>query len=170
MNAPLPFQWQGDSFTPLPRFAAACDQQFTIGEVYRLVAVEERSMNSHRHFFAALHDAWLNLPEAVGDRFPTSEHLRKYCLIRSGFRDERSFVCASKDEAQRLASFVKPIDDYAFVVVSEATVTVYTAKSQSLKAMGKADFQRSKQAVLDICAEFIDVAPEALSSNAGKAA
>ena len=82
--------------------------------------------------------------------------MRKWALIRTGFRDERSIVCASKAEAERVAAFVKPMDDFAIVIAHEASVLVYTAKSQSMKAMGAKEFQRSKEAVLDYCQGMID--------------
>jgi hypothetical protein len=155
-QAPVLFQWDGEVMVPKARFAKACDEAYTVGETYRMVVQEQRSLVSHNHYFATLQDIWESLPEEFGDRIPSAEHLRKFALIRTGFRDERSIVCASKAEAQRLAAFIKPMDDFALVVVNEATVTVYTAKSQSMKAMGKADFQRSKDAVLDYCQGLIE--------------
>ena len=91
-------------------------------------------------------------------------------LIRAGYRDERTIVAASMAEAQRIASFVRPLDEYAVVQVHEATVSVYTAKSQSARAMGKAAFQQSKRDVLDALSEMIGVERKALDANAGKAA
>src|SRR3546814_8478118 len=114
-----------------PRLA---DRYYVVGETYSLVPQEDRSAVSHRHYFVSLHDAWTNLPEDAAERFQTSEHLRKWALIRAGYRDERSIVCASKAEAQRLAAFIKPMDDYAVVLVSEAVVKVCTAKSQDRKS------------------------------------
>jgi hypothetical protein len=69
-----------------------------------------------------------------------------------------------------LAAFVRPTDDFAIVTATGATVTVWTAKSQSVKAMGGKDFQVSKQAVLDVIADLIGVSPETLSREAGQAA
>jgi hypothetical protein len=149
------FSWEGDLFRPLKRFQKACDAEFVIGEVYTLEEVKGRSQVSHNHYFAALNNGWMNLPETVAERFPTSEHLRKWCLIKAGFHDQRSIVAASKAEAQRVAAFIKPIDEFAIVVVTECNVTVYTAKSQSKKAMGAADFQKSKSAVLDLIDDLL---------------
>jgi hypothetical protein len=151
------YTWEGDLFRPLKRFQKACDAEFVIGEVYTLEEVKGRSQVSHNHYFAALNNGWMNLPETVAERFPTSEHLRKWCLIKAGFHDQRSIVAASKAEAQRVAAFIKPIDEFAIVVVTECTVTVYTAKSQSKKAMGAADFQKSKSAVLDLIDDLLSV-------------
>jgi hypothetical protein len=125
-----------------------------------------RSLATHNHFFAALADAHANLPHDLADRWPTSEHLRKYALIRTGYRDERSIIAASKAEARRVAAFIKPMDEFAVVSVHDAAVVVWTAKSQSMKAMGKKAFGESKNAVLSFVAELIGVTPEQL----GKAA
>lgn len=161
---PIKFRWDGEAMAPLdPR---AADREYAIGETYPLVVYEGRSQASHDHFFAALHDAWLNLPEAATERFPTKDHLRKYALIKTGYRDERSLACSSKAEALRVAAFVRPQDDFAVVIVSGSLVTVYTAKSQSKKAMGKAVFQQSKDAVLTYVAGLIGATPEQLGRAA----
>lgn len=160
MIAPMPFRWTGEAMEPLRPKAA--DAAFTIGQVYRLDTIEERSPASHNHYFAALHEGWKNLREEDAERFPTSESLRKWCLIRAGYRDERTLVCASKAEAQRVAAFVRPMDEFAIVTVSEAVVRVWTAKSQSMRAMGKKEFGESKDAVLSLIADMIGVSPDQL--------
>lgn len=155
---PMLFEWDGEAMRPGRRFNALANEHFTVGEVYRMEVQEQRSVVSHNHYFATLNDIWLSLPEGYGDRIPSVEHMRKWALIRTGYRDERSIVCASKAEAQRIAAFIKPLDDFSIVVVNEATVSVYSAKSQSLKAMGAKDFQASKEKVLDYCHGLIGVA------------
>lgn len=167
---PLPFRWDGEAFAPLPRFVKAADREFVVGEVYRLAPIEDRSMLSHRHYFAAIREAWQNLPETEGERFPTPEHLRKHALIRTGYRDEKTFVAASKADALRLAAFVRPMDEYAVVTVSEAVVRVWTAQSQSVRAMGKKAFQTSKDDVLAFLEGMVGVGPGELMQQAGKAA
>jgi len=168
--APVVFTWDGDAMVPLDRFRGLCDRQFVVGETYQLVVNESRSAVSHKHYFASVNEAWENLGEDLTVQFPTSEHLRKHALIKAGYCDKRSVVCASKAEALRVAAFIRPMDEYAIVAVSEATITVYTAKSQSMRAMGKQVFQESKQAVLDIVSGMIGVSPAALSANARRAA
>lgn len=168
--APLPCIWDGEHFTPArPSLAKLADQHFVVGETYPLEVREDRSGPSHRHFFAAVNEAWENLPEDIAERFPTADHLRKYALIKAGYRDERSIVCASKAEAQRLAAFVKPMDGFAVVVTQENMVIVFTAKSQSVRAMGKVEFQKSKDAVLDVLAAMIGTSTAQLQ-RAGEAA
>lgn len=163
MSSPIAFQWSGEAMEPVPRFRKECDGEFVIGEVYTLVTQESRSSNSHRHYFASINSAWLNLPEDIGLQFATSEHLRKYALIKGGFYDSQSIVCASKAEAVKVASFVRPCDEFSVVTVSEATVTRYTAQSQSMKAMGKEKFQKSKDAVLEIIAAIVGVTVKELA-------
>lgn len=162
------FRWTGTEMVPLvPRVAA---DRFTPGEAYFLEPWEPASQASRGHYFASLKTGWENLPEQLAERFPTPEHLRKYLLIRAGYRDERTIVAASNAQAQRIAGFVRPMDEFAVVTVREATVIVYTAKSQSARAMGKAAFQRSKSDVLDALAALIGVERQALDQNAGQAA
>jgi hypothetical protein len=69
-----------------------------------------------------------------------------------------------------MAAFVRAQDDFAVVAVSDAVLTVYTAKSQKLSAMGKRDFQASKTAVLDYAAGLVGVAADDLRRQIGKAA
>ena len=165
---PQEFTWDGEAM--VPRRPHLADRQYVVGETYRLGVEEERSRATHNHYFAAIHDAWMNLPEDKSERFPTEEHLRKWALVRAGYRDERTIVCASKAEAQRMAAFMKPLDDYAVIVARENIVVCWTAKSQSVKAMGKKAFQESKQAVLDILAGMIGTTPAVLAQNAAQAA
>ena len=168
--APLLCEWTGEAFKPLGRYASDADKSLVVGERYKIAEAADRSANSHNHFFASLAESWRNLPEHLAERFDTPEKLRKFALIRSGYADQRQIFCASKAEAQRVAAFIRPMDEYAVVTVSEAVVTVYTAQSQSMRAMGKKEFQDSKTKVLDFVAGMIGVSPAELQANTGKAA
>lgn len=162
---PMTFSWEGDVLRPAsPFMAKLCDRQMVIGETYMLVEHHDRSMNSHRHYFAMVHEGWQNLPEAYAD-IPwaqTSEHLRAYALIKTGYCESQSIVCASKSEAKRMAAFIRPMAPYGLVTVKDAVVTRHDAKSQSMKAMGKAEFQRSKDDVLNFIEDLIGVERDAL--------
>lgn len=171
MIPPIEFAWDGEAMTPAtPFMARLADKHYVIGERYRLAEEHGRSAKTHNHYFAAINEAWRNLPDAMADEYPTPEHLRKKALIRAGFADERSIVCGSKAEAQRVAALIKPMDLYAIVTVSEATVRVYTAQSQSTRAMGAKVFQESKQAVLDFVDRLLGVTRGETAANAGGAA
>jgi hypothetical protein len=163
-------EWSGEAFVPLPRFRKQCDADFVIGERYVLATVEERSAASHRAYFATVNEAWGNLKDSDADRFPTADHLRRFALIKCGFADERQIVCRSAAEATRLSAFIAPMDAYALVVARGPVVTVWTARSQSMRAMGKDEFLRSQTAVREFIAALIGVSDADLSANAGKAA
>lgn len=156
---PSAFRWDGESFRPLRQTTA--DLDLSIGSVYWLVEHHDRSEISHRHQFAWLREAWLNLPEELADRFPSPEHLRKAALIESGFYDEEIIDCGTKETALRVAAYIRR-DDFVHVVTRGPLVVVRTAKSQSLRAMGAADFQASKQALLETVAAMIGVSVERL--------
>lgn len=155
MNTPLAFRWTGSDMTPTVHSRALCDGRFVIGQVYMLETVEDRSSASHKHYFALVKEAWENLPEAEAEKFPSPEHLRKRALIMSGFSLQRDYACASSAEAMRLATVLRGIDEYAVVKISGPAVQFLTAKSQSNRAMKKADFQRSKDAVLAYASSLI---------------
>lgn len=160
----IAWRWSGDSMEPLSRFRKECDTEFVIGEVYLLEKYEERSGVSHRHLFASVATAWQNLPDDVGIPFASPDALRKYALIKAGFCDCNTLVCSSNKEAQKVAAFIRPIDGFSIVAVNGSSISHYTAKSQSMKAMGKAEFQRSKDEVLRILAEMLGTTVPALQS------
>lgn len=159
MNAPLRLRYEGEgSFRVVSNYwADRADKEFVVGEVYQMVEQSEHSDASRGHYFASLKSAFDSLPDEMHDEYPTVEHLRKKALIRKGYRDERSIVCASKAEAQRMAAFMKPLDEYAIIVPSEAVVRVWTAKSQKKRAMDRKEFQESKSAVLDFVDDLLGV-------------
>lgn len=167
MSTPVRFRWNGEQMELASQnWQRLADKQFVIGELYDLVEHHQRSGASHRHYFHEIRDAWLNLPEWMTERFVTEEHLRKWALIKAGYCDERSLVCASRAEALKVASFVKPIDDYAVVLVDGNVVREFTAKSQSTKSMDRKTFQESKEAVLQIVSLLINTTPTELQRNA----
>ncbi|MBO6755432.1 MAG: hypothetical protein JJ902_03840 [Roseibium sp.] len=165
MTSPILYRWDGDAMVPLPHFRARCDDEFVVEELYPLVPDQGRSQRSHNHYFACIKTAWLNLPEMEAANYPSPEHLRKFALIQNRYADERSIVCSSKAEAQRMAAFIKPMDEYAVVLCRECVVKVFTAQTQSKKAMGATLFQESKTAVLDWLEDFLGLERDGLRQN-----
>ena len=142
-------KFDGEAFRPATaRMLKSLQEQFTAGETVQLEQVHERSPNSHRHFFAQIRDAWMNLPERLAMEFPTEDHLRKRALISTGFFSRRDFVCASRAEAIRTAGVVRSISEYALVVIEGNVVTELTADSQAYGRMASKQFKASKDAVL----------------------
>lgn len=164
----LPYQWDGESLVPMkPRL---CDKELVIGAVYFMEPEAQRSDKSHRHEFAWLREAWLQLPEAIADRFPSSEHLRKAALIEAGYFTETLIDCGSKTAALRVASYARHKDEFSHVVVRGPVVVERVAKSQSRRAMSPKEFQDSKTKVMEIVAGLVGVPLDQLEKNAEKAA
>jgi len=162
MIPPLAFQWDGEALIPrVPRLA---DKHLVVGETYLMVPHEDRSDATHKHEFAWLREAWMNLPEDIAVNYPTAEHLRKRALIEAGFCDETIVDAGSKAAALRTAAFVRAIDDFALVLVRDQYVIRRTAKSQSRRAMKKDEFQASKTAIMEIISNMIGVTPDDLQS------
>lgn len=162
--APMLFRWTGDAMLLHRRHHNEAAAHFVIGQSYRLAEIEERSEASHKQEFAWLREAWLSLPESIAREFPSPEHLRKRALIATGWCTMTDYVCSSGAEAIRWAANLrKEVDEYALVIVERCVVRVLKAKSQSRKAMAKADFQASKTAILEWVAGLLDVAPETLA-------
>ena len=153
---------------PMGRFRDKCAEAFTQGEHYKLEAIEERSWKSHQHYFACVHDGWLNLPEqcAMETWAQSSEHLRKYALIKTGWFNSQTHVCDSEAEATRWATRLRPRTEFGIVVARGTTVIEYEAQTQSMKGMGKADFQKSKDDVLGFIASLSGSLPEQLGGAA----
>lgn len=165
MDQPIKLMWTDEgNFVPVSRYwSRICDERFVIGQTYALDEIKARSHASHAHYFAVLHEIWLSLPESIERRFINEDQMRKHALIHTGYRTEVQHVCKSHAEAERLASAIRPYDDYQIVLVSECVVTVYHAKSQDMRSMDKAEFQASKDAVLEWCGNLVGATAEELS-------
>lgn len=173
MNAPLQFTYEGDGAfkATTPYGEKRADEQYVIGERYRLTEWHDRSEVTHAHQFAWLAEAWRNLPEryAMEPWAQTPEHLRKYSLIRCGFCKTDTYACGSKAEAERWARNLRPLDEYTIVTVQGTTVYRYSAESQAHRAMGAKRFQQSKQAILEFIAGLLEVDPSELEKQTAAA-
>lgn len=160
---PLIFAWDGEAMVPAGKYwARQCDEQFVVGERYRLVEENEQSDRSRAHEFAFLQEAWNSLPDELLAQYPNVETLRKHGLIAKGYCTMVQHVCASGAEAQRLMAILKPYDAYAVVIARGNVVTVYTAVSQSRRAMGAAQFQASKTSLMEFVGDLLGVDPETI--------
>lgn len=138
-------------------------QTYIQGRSYWL---SDRSEKNHAHHFAWLNTAWRNLPRDLSDRFPTSEHLRKFALIKAGYYDERIIDVGTRAGALRVASYIRGADDFAWCATRGGLVVVRTAKSQAVIKMDAGEFKKSKEAIREIVANMIGISPEDLDANA----
>lgn len=153
---------------PHQRFRQLCDRQFELEEDYPLARIENRSMASHNYYFAALSDAFDNLPEAWAQEFPSAEHMRKWVLIEVGFFtiEEHDFDTAK--DAKKFAALIRKLDEYARIKIVGTTVMIRRAKSQDHRSMKKEEFEASKSAVLEYTSQVIGVKREQLESAAAQ--
>jgi len=148
--------WNGATLAPSGNFAMAraCDLMQPGDAVY--VTIEHpRSDATHRHQFASIRDAWETLPESVKDApwAASAECLRKHALIATGFADTYTIDCGGKASAERVGAALRAAEvrahGYAVVQVRGPVVAVWTPRSQTMRAMGGKEFQRSKESVLN---------------------
>lgn len=161
------------AMVPQQRYHNVCQRQFAVGEAYPLQVVEERSMASHKAYFAAINEGYKNLPEKIAARFPSAEHLRKWLLIETGWHEEKEFECASEKHAKSLKTFIRTEDEYVRISSPKSyptMVIIRKARSQSMASMGKALFEQSKKDVLDLLESMVDVPKGTLMREAGNAA
>ena len=168
---PLMLTWNGDAFEPASGYwRRMANDHLVVGQRYRMVEEAERSTASHNHEFAWLTEAWRTFPEDRADelyeQFPSSEHLRKYGLIKKGHCTMTQYPCQSEAEAERLQVALRgEADKYALVLRRRNVVTVYKAVSQSKKAMGPAQFQQSKSDLMDFVGDLLGVDPETIGKQ-----
>ena len=169
---PVVFTWDGERrvMVPDPRFHNVCGRQYEHGEEYALELVEERSMASHRQYFAAVHEGWQNLSEENAKHFPTSEHLRKWALVQTGYCTETDFVADSEKEARKLIGYLRRLNAYSVIKLGGNVVKVFDPESQSTHAMKKARFEQSKKDVLDLIASMARTTRPQLMKHGGRSA
>ena len=153
---PIVFQWNGRDMRPMSRFADHCAATFKAGQFYTMEIQALRRESSHKHYFAALDEAWANLPEKFdGESWSQSrEHMRHHALIVCGWCNTKVIQCASNAEAVRWAAIMQPMKPFSVVTAVRSTVVDTVAVSQSRAAMGAKDFMQSKWMVLDFVADL----------------
>jgi len=121
-----------------------------------------------RRFFAALRDTWDSLPDAMRERWPNAEILRKHALIAIGHCDAMTIACGSKSAAPGIANAFKVRDAYCIAIPRGDVVTVYTARSMARRVLLKKEFLQVAEKVFAYVAEQTGIDPA--KSNEARAA
>jgi hypothetical protein len=184
-NQPVVFKWQqvelvdadgvatkAMAMVPHQRYDNVAKRQFQEGETYPLQVTEERSMASHKQFFAAINEGFKNLPENISARFPTATHLRRWLLVQTGWHDEDEFSFDDEKDALRLARWIRSDNEFCVIHHRKGTksVIVRRPRSQDLASMSKQDFEASKRDVLDLLESMVNVPRGTLMKEAGRSA
>lgn len=114
---------------------------------------------TRRYFFAALRDAHANLPDALKERFPNAEVLRKQALIAVGHCDVMTLAVGSKAAAPSIANAFRMKDAYCIATVRGDVVTVYTARSMARRVLLKKEFLALAEKVFAWIAETTGIDP-----------
>lgn len=161
---PQRFRWDGETLIPFnPKYA---DKHLIVGCDYIMGEMKDRSDKSHSHYFACIHHAWANLPHQWADTFPTVDHLRARALIACGYTQTKQIICKNATDAMRFSVYLQDENDYQVVTLDDNVVTVFKALSQNYKAMPGKMFQKSKEDVLQYCADMIGVTVDELMQAA----
>lgn len=167
------FEWTGTVMRPLAYHADLCARTFEPGKRYKLIEFSERSRETHDHFFATVAGYWQNWPERYERDLPSADHLRKHALIRTGHYLQSVMAHASLEEATAyVRDFIRYVD-YAegSITSTHGTATVMRiAKSQRKQVMDAAEFQKSKQDVLEFCQAVTGISPEQMLREVKKGA
>lgn len=157
-------RWTGDALVPVGGYSLqSAREAMEIGDVVVAEIDHPRSINSHRHQFAEINDAWRHLPERLQSHpwAVSSETMRKHALIVTGYRNTYSLDCGKAATAERVKVALQAAEagkhGYAIASVRGPVVIVWTPESQSMRSMGGKRFQESKTAVLDWIAAQIGV-------------
>lgn len=157
MPAPLvTVMWDGEAFRPVTPFnRRQAAEAYGEGEVITVTEASDRSKATHNHQFAQIAEMWQTLPEGLADApyAVSPDALRKHALIATGHCDVETVDAGSKAAAERVAGTLKKHAEkahgYAITKLRGPVVILYTPHSQSMRAMGRDLFQRSKSDVLE---------------------
>lgn len=167
---PILFVRVDNHMVPLPRFQRVFDEQFAVNEEYPMMVSEERSMSSHRGYFAQIKEAFDNLAEEYANGFPSPEHMRTAALVEAGYCTETNYVMDSPKDARQLGIALRRLSPLAIIRISGNVVKHFEAESQSVAAMKKERFEASKRAVLELVASMARTTSAELKKNAGRSA
>ena len=165
-------RWTGTALEPCNGYSRrVCKDRLQIGEIVGLEVERDRSEKSHKAQFAEIRRAWLNMPESMSEApyAKSPDALRKHALCATGYCHIETIDCGSDEAAERVASSMRRDGfkawGYCVVVLRGPLVTRYTPRSQSVQAMGAAEFEESKERALTYIAQLLDVSRSDLKNG-----
>jgi hypothetical protein len=154
--APIRVIWDGQVFRPFGRSLTAC-HELPKGEPFNVLLEGDWSVESHSHFFARLTELYDNLPEHIASHFKNVGHFRSWALIHEGFCTEVCQIEANHVLALHAAKAIGKVAPYAIVQVDGNMVRTWIPKSQARSGgMGKKEWERAKQAVLELAEHLVN--------------
>lgn len=115
---------------------------------------------ARRRYFAIIHESFQNLRPPWSEMFSSSEHLRKYALIKAGWCETMPIAAGNKAAAENVAEAIRKLNRYAIATTEGSVVTVYVARSQTRKVQPKALFMPCAEAVYRILSDMLGTSVE----------
>ena len=112
---------------------------------------------ARRRYFAIIRESWQNLPDHLTQAFPSSEHLRKWCLVKAGWCEVQ--LITVKTGSKEIAAAMRKLNSFAVVSIHGDidcdVIRIAVAKSQTRRAQPKKQFMECAQKVYDILSEIL---------------
>jgi len=169
-------RWLGDMLEPMRDSQVWLNENMVVGMVYRLDVIFPRDRNLHAARFAALGEAYRQLPERYAKMFVNFEHFRKWLLVKEGYCTIEDFAAASNTEAHRYLlmherSHDKPgHKDFKFAVIEGNVVRIITPTSMGEKSMKPDEFREATSKMLERAADMIGISVSDLRQNTNRSA
>lgn len=132
-----------------------------------------RSLPDHRRFFALVHAAYHQWPEAHEFQPHSAEHLRAWLTCKAGWRDATPIQMPDMATERMRDLFRLSIEaaitaagGVAFVVPYQSGVAVITPKSIAWDKLGQQEFAQLRDAVSDVVEAEIGVNVDQLLQKA----
>lgn len=137
-----------------------------------------RSSSDHRRFFGLVGVAYHHWPEKHDFQPDDEDHLRKWLLIKAGYRTITPIAAdyaENQPALQRLVLLsvegaVRAADNHAFVRLQGDTIYVFAAKSIAFKKLKRAEWNELRDKVEAVIANEMNMTAETLLKEHGRAA
>lgn len=121
------------------------------------ILTKGRSLSDHRRFFALIHAAFHQWPEAHSFQPDNSEHLRAWLTCKAGHRNttELHLPAEATEDMRRLFQFgtecaIRAAGGVGFVVPYRDSLVVISPKSIAWDTIGQKEFGAFRDAVSDV--------------------
>lgn len=158
------YRGDGDgAFVPLNPTKAA--KTYKDGEIIYFRPDKERHWPEHQAFMALMNEAWHSLTDEQQEEFIDVDTLRRRLLIAAGFRDIKSIVFESAEDAKTYAvSIAQFMDNHTFISIKDNVIVLMKAHSQAMDKMDEITFRQSCDGVKVELAKLLGCSVEELKA------
>lgn len=150
------------AFVPLNPKAT---DRFKNGDILYFRVEKKRFWPGHQAFMAMMNEAWHSLTDEQQEEFKDVDTLRRRLLIAAGFRDIKSIVFESPDDAKiYAASIAQFMDDHTFISIKKNIIVLMKAHSQAMNNMDEITFRKSCDGVRVELAKLLKCSIEELKA------